>query len=66
MTDKKNVVSKTIKAYEELAEDYSKTHSDINEIKNIADFFIQNLKGQKLWISVVVQAGTQSIFLKMI
>ena len=48
MTDKKNVVAKTIKTYEELAEDYYKTHFDINEIKNIADFFIQNLKGQKI------------------
>ena len=46
MTD--NVVAKTIKTYEELAEDYYKTHFDINEIKNIADFFIQNLKGQKI------------------
>ena len=43
-----NVVAKTIKTYEELAEDYYKTHFDINEIKNIADFFIQNLKGQKI------------------
>jgi len=48
MTDKNNVVAKTIKTYEELAEDYHKTHFDINEIKNIADFFIQNLKGQKI------------------
>ncbi len=48
MTDKNNVVAKTIKTYEELAEDYYKTHFDINEIKNIADFFIQNLKGQKI------------------
>jgi ubiquinone/menaquinone biosynthesis C-methylase UbiE len=48
MTDKNNVVAKTIKTYEELAEDYYKTHFDINEIKNIADFLIQNLKGQKI------------------
>jgi len=48
MADKNNVVAKTIKTYEELAEDYYKTHFDINEIKNIADFFIQNLKGQKI------------------
>ena len=48
MIDKNNVVAKTIKTYEELAEDYYKTHFDINEIKNIADFFIQNLKGQKI------------------
>ena len=48
MTDKNNVVAKTIKTYEELAEDYYKTHFDINEIKTIADFFIQNLKGQKI------------------
>jgi len=47
MTDKK-VVAKTIQTYEETAEDYYKTHFDINEIKNIADFFIQNLKGQKI------------------
>ncbi|MDP4039665.1 MAG: methyltransferase domain-containing protein [Candidatus Pacearchaeota archaeon] len=48
MTDKNSVVAKIIKTYEELAEDYYKTHFDINEIKNIADFFIQNLKGQKI------------------
>jgi ubiquinone/menaquinone biosynthesis C-methylase UbiE len=48
MTHKNNVVAKTIKTYEELTEDYYKTHFDINEIKNIADFFIQNLKGQKI------------------
>ena len=44
----KNVVAKTIQTYEETAEDYYKTHFDINEIKNIADFFIQNLNGQKI------------------
>ena len=48
MTDKNNTVVKTIKTYEEHAEDYYKTHFDINVIKNIADFFIQNLKGQKI------------------
>lgn len=48
MVDNNNVVAKTIKTYEELAEDYYKTHFNINEIKNIADFFIQNLKGQKI------------------
>jgi len=48
MTDKNNAVVKTIQTYEELAEDYYKTHFDIDEIKNIADFFIQNLKGQKI------------------
>jgi ubiquinone/menaquinone biosynthesis C-methylase UbiE len=48
MVDNNNVVAKTIKIYEELAEDYYKTHFNINEIKNIADFFIQNLKGQKI------------------
>lgn len=48
MTDKNNVVAKTIKTYEELAEDYYKTHFDINKIKNIANFFIKNLKGQKI------------------
>ena len=48
MTDKTDVVARTIKSYEELAKDYCKTHSDINEIKNIADFFIKNLKGQKI------------------
>ncbi|MEW6231808.1 MAG: methyltransferase domain-containing protein, partial [Chloroflexota bacterium] len=47
MTDN-NAVAKTIKTYEETAEDYYKTHFDINEVKNIADFFIQNLKGQKI------------------
>jgi len=44
----KDVVTKTIQAYEETAEDYYKTHFDINEIKDIADFFIKNLNGQKI------------------
>ena len=48
MIYKNNVVAKTIKTYEEFAEDYYKSHFDINEIKHIADFFIQNLKGQKI------------------
>jgi ubiquinone/menaquinone biosynthesis C-methylase UbiE len=48
MTDKNSAVAKTIQTYEEFAEDYYNTHFDINEIKNIADFFIQNLKGQKI------------------
>ena len=39
---------KGIELYEKIAEDYYKTHFDINEIKKIADFFIQNLKGQKI------------------
>jgi len=47
MTDK-DVVAKTIQAYEETAENYYKTHFDINEIKDIADFFIQNLKGKEI------------------
>lgn len=47
MTDE-NRVAKTIKTYEELAEDYYKTHFDINKIKTISDFFIQNLKGKKI------------------
>ena len=48
MIDKDDAVTKTIKTYEKLAGDYYETHFDINEIKNIADFFIQNLKGQKI------------------
>jgi ubiquinone/menaquinone biosynthesis C-methylase UbiE len=48
MTDKNNAVTKTIQTYEELAEEYYRTHFDINEIKNIAEFFIQNLKGKKI------------------
>lgn len=44
----KNIVAKTIQTYEETAEGYYKTHFDINEIKNITDFFIQNLKGAKI------------------
>jgi ubiquinone/menaquinone biosynthesis C-methylase UbiE len=44
----KNVVARTIQAYEETAEDYQKTHFDINEIKNIIDFFIRHSKGQKI------------------
>jgi ubiquinone/menaquinone biosynthesis C-methylase UbiE len=48
MIDKNDVLVKTIQTYEELAEDYYKTHFEINEIKNIADFFIQNLKGKKI------------------
>ena len=43
-----DVVAKTIQTYEELAEDYYNSHFDINEIKDIADLFIQHLKGQKI------------------
>ena len=48
MADKNNVSAKTIQTYEELVENYYKTHFDINVIKNFADFFIQNLKGKKI------------------
>ena len=48
MLNKNNAVAKTIEAYEKLAKDYCRTHFDINVIKNIADFFIKNLKGQKI------------------
>ena len=48
MIMKNDAVSKTIRTYEETAEDFYKDHSDISEIKNIADFFIKNLKGKKI------------------
>src|SRR3989339_2094278 len=44
----KSAVARTIQTYEQTAANYHKTHFDINEIKDIADFFIQNLKGQKI------------------
>lgn len=43
-----NVVNKTIQSYEVIANDYSKSHSDILEVKGLADFFIQNLKGKSV------------------
>lgn len=47
-TLKKDVVEKTIETYEALAEEFTKEHFDIAEIKSIADFFIQDLKGKKI------------------
>ncbi|RLI99212.1 MAG: class I SAM-dependent methyltransferase [Candidatus Aenigmatarchaeota archaeon] len=47
MTDSTEI-EKTIQVYEELAEDYCKAHSDIAEIKNIADNFLKKLKGKKV------------------
>jgi len=45
---KKGAVEKTIETYEALAEDFTREHSDINEIKPVADYFIRNLKGRKV------------------
>lgn len=47
MTDQ-DAVTTTIQTYEATAEDYYRTRFDINEIKDIADFFLQNLKGKKI------------------
>lgn len=41
-------VAKTVKTYEALAKHYHKIHFDINENKDMVDFFIQNLKGKKV------------------
>lgn len=41
-------VGKTIETYEDLAEDYSKNHFDIEEVRKFIDFFIQNLKGKNI------------------
>jgi len=41
-----DMVAKTIRTYEALAEEYYKTHSDINDIKEFADDFIQRMNGR--------------------
>ena len=60
------LIARTIQTYEETAEDYYKTHFDINEIKNIADFFIQNLKGQKILDIGCGPGGMLNIFLNVV
>lgn len=48
MSEQDDVVAKTIRTYENIAEEHYHSHFDINEVKYIADFFIKNLKGQKV------------------
>jgi len=44
-----DVVTKTIKTYEEFAEEYRKRHfDDLEKIENFADFFVRNLKGKRV------------------
>ena len=47
MTDENNVVAKTIETYEELVEDYHKTHFNIDMAPQ-QSFFIENLTGKKI------------------
>ena len=42
---KDNLVSKTIQTYNTCAESYFHDHYDISEVRDVIDFFIQNLKG---------------------
>jgi ubiquinone/menaquinone biosynthesis C-methylase UbiE len=44
----KNNVEKTIETYEKTADIYFEKHNDINWIKNHADYFIENLSGNKI------------------
>lgn len=48
MADYKERIKKTIKTYEEIADDYFKALNDINIIKYHADFFREHLKGNKI------------------
>jgi len=41
-------IKKTIKTYEQIANSYEERYKDINLIKHLIDFFIQNLKGKKV------------------
>ena len=43
-----DLVEETIKAYSASVDDFVAKHSDINVIKNEADFFISNIKGKKI------------------
>lgn len=43
-----DVVEKTRKTYEEIAGDFFKIHSEIAEVKEMSDLFIQGLKGKKI------------------
>lgn len=61
MADTNDVVATTIKTYEELADDYHKAHCDIKEVKIIADYFIQNLKGDTV-LDIGCGAGRDAKF----
>jgi ubiquinone/menaquinone biosynthesis C-methylase UbiE len=43
-----NLVSKTIQTYNTCAESYFHDHYDISEVRDVINFFIQNLKGTKI------------------
>lgn len=43
-----NKTKKTIQTYEKIAFDYYKTHSKIDRLKNLLNFFIKNMKGKEV------------------
>lgn len=45
---KNDLVSQTIQTYDTCAESYLHDHSDISEVQDVIDFFIQNLKGTEI------------------
>jgi len=45
---KNDLVFETIQTYNECAEDYFCNHYDISEVQDVADFYIQNLKGNEI------------------
>lgn len=48
MNKKEDLITRTINTYEDLAEDYSDAHLDIRVIQDIADYFVENLPGEKV------------------
>lgn len=43
-----DMVEKTKRTYEEIALEFNKIHSKIDEVKEMSDLFLQNLKGRKI------------------
>jgi len=61
-----NSTKKTIQTYEKIAFDYSKSHADNKRIKNLLDFFIQNINGKNVLDVGLVLEEMQNIFLNTV